>query len=174
MTTPIEQIEKATRDFAKARETLSGIVSDMTTAIETIKRSNIKRLKKAVAEAADTESVLRGLVDRHPECFERPRTRTLNGIKCGYQKAKGKIDYTDAERVIVLIRKHFPEQADVLISTKESPVKEALAGLAAADLKRLGVTVVEAGDQIVIKAADSEVDKMVDALLKGATEEAEG
>jgi hypothetical protein len=32
--------------------------------------------------------------------------------------------------------------------------------------------VVEAGDQVVIKAADADVDKLVKALIKGATEDA--
>ena len=37
-----------------------------------------------------------------------------------------------------------------------------------AELKRIGVTVEETGDQIVIKPTDSEVDKLVNALLADA------
>jgi hypothetical protein len=96
----------------------------------------------------------------------------LSGVKLGYQKAKGTLDYDDAEAVCARIRKHLPEQADVLIATRETPVKTALAQLPAADLKRIGVTLSDAGDQIVVKPVDSEVDKMVDALLKDATEAA--
>ena len=39
-----------------------------------------------------------------------------------------------------------------------------------AELKKVGCTVVDAGDAVVIKPTDSEVDKLVDTLLKGATE----
>jgi hypothetical protein len=74
--------------------------------------------------------------------------------------------------VVARIKKHLPEQADVLIKLKETPVKDALAQLSAAELKKLGVTVSEAGDQVVVKPVDSEVDKMVDALMKEAGEEA--
>ena len=49
--------------------------------------------------------------------------------------------------------------------------KEALAQLSAAELKKIGVTLSEAGDQTVVRPVDSEVDKMVDALLKAATGE---
>jgi hypothetical protein len=35
----------------------------------------------------------------------------------------------------------------------------------------VGCSVLDAGDAVVIRPTDSEVDKLVDALLKGATEE---
>jgi hypothetical protein len=91
----------------------------------------------------------------------------------GYQKGKGKIDWEDPDQVVRLIKKHFPEQADVLIATSEKPVKEALNGLSAAELKKIGVSVVEGGEVIFIKPTDSAVDKMVDALLKEATQDIE-
>lgn len=93
-------------------------------------------------------------------------------MKVGYQKGKGTISFEDADSVVARIKKHLPDQADVLIKLKETPVKDALAQLSAADLKKIGVTVSEAGDQVVIKPVDSEVDKMVDALLKDVGEEA--
>ena len=75
--------------------------------------------------------------------------------------------------MVARIKKHLPEQADVLIRTKEAPVKEALAQLTAAELKKIGVTIEDAGDTVVIKPVDSEVDKLVDALLKGAASDEE-
>ena len=93
------------------------------------------------------------------------------GIKVGYAKGKGALSFDDADSVVARIKKHLPEQADVLIRTKEAPVKEALAQLSAAELKKIGVTLSEAGDQTVVRPVDSEVDKMVDALLKAATGE---
>ena len=61
-----------------------------------------------------------------------------------------------------------------MIRTVEEPVKDALAQLPAADLRKLGVQVEEAGDHVYIKAADSDVDKLVAAILKeGAVDEAE-
>ena len=54
-------------------------------------------------------------------------------------------------------------------------MKDALAQLPAAELHKLGVQVEEAGDRVYIKASDSEVDKLVVAILKeGAVDEAEG
>ena len=48
----------------------------------------------------------------------------------------------------------------------------ALGDLLADELKKLGISVTEGGDAIFIKPVDSAVDKLVDALLKEATEEA--
>ena len=120
---------------------------------------------------AETEAALRALVEANPGCFIRPRTQVFAGIKVGYAKGKGALSFDDADSVVARIKKHLPEQADVLIRTKEAPVKEALAQLSAAELKKIGVTLSEAGDQTVVRPVDSEVDKMVDALLKAATGE---
>ena len=169
--TSLADIEKRAKAYALAREHLAGIVQTMNTGIETIKRDNLKRLRKAVAEAAEQHDALKALVEAAPGCFVKPRSLIFHGIKLGYAKGKGKIEWDDADQVIRLIKKHFPEQADVLIATAERPAKDALAQLTAAELKKLGISVTDGGDAVFIKPADSAVDKMVDALLRDATAE---
>ena len=171
METKITDIERQAKKYAEAREALADIVGKMNEGIETIKRSNMKQLKKAVVTAAEQFDALKTLIESAPGCFIKPRSIVLHGIKLGYQKGKGKIEWDDADQVIRLIKKHFPDQADLLISTTEKPAKEALAQLTAAELKKLGISVTDGGDAVFIKPADSAVDKMVDALLKDATEE---
>jgi hypothetical protein len=76
--------------------------------------------------------------------------------------------------VVTLIEKSFPKaQADLLIKTTKKPIKKALEDLDVGALKRIGCRVVETGDEIVIKPADSEVDKIVTALLADAIDEQE-
>lgn len=53
---------------------------------------------------------------------------------------------------------------------KKKPAKDALKQLGVKDLARLGVTLIDAGDEIVIKPVDGEIDKLVNALLKDATD----
>lgn len=169
--TTLNDIERSAKKFAEAREHLAGIVAAMNEGIEAIKRDNMKRLKKAVSEAAEHHDALQALIETAPECFVKPRSVVLHGIKCGYQKGKGKIEWDDADQVVRLIKKHYPEQADLLIITHEMPAKEALGQLTTAELKKLGISIVEGSDTVFIKPADSAVDKLVDALLKDATEE---
>jgi hypothetical protein len=172
MTTLIE-IDTRAKLYADARENLASIVSELNAGIEACKRRAIPDIKRAIARAANHHDQLRTLIDGAPELFVKPKSRTLHGIKLGYQKGKGKIEFDDADKVVRLIKKYFPEQADVLIATTEKPAKDALNGLTADQLKKLGINVVEGGDAIFIKPADSSVDKLVDALLKEATDEVE-
>lgn len=169
--TTLNDIERSAKKFAEACEHLAGIVAAMNEGIEAIKRDNMKRLKKAVSEAAEYHDALQALIETAPECFVKPRSVVMHGIKLGFQKGKGKIEWDDADQVVRLIKKHHPEQADVLIITRELPAKEALGQLTAAELKKLGISIVEGGDAVFIKPADSAVDKLVDALLRDATEE---
>lgn len=171
--TTLTDIEARAKLYADARESLAAIVSNLNAGIEALKRKSMPDIKRAIGRASTHHDVLRTLIQSAPELFVKPKSRTLNGIKLGYQKGKGKIEWDDPDQVVRLIKKYFPEQADVLIATTEKPVKDALNGLTAAELKKLGVSVVEGGDAIFIKPADSAVDKLVDALLKAATEDEE-
>ena len=120
---------------------------------------------------ATAQDKLYSSIKGNPELFMKPRTLVIQGIKVGMAKGKGKICIDDPAMAIKLIRKHFPEQADVLIKTEEKPVAKAIGQLTVPELKRIGVTVEEAGDQVVIKPTDSEVDKLISALIADATEE---
>ena len=171
MSTALETITKAAEVHSQARSLLCERVTALQEAQAALHREHLPAIKRALTKAAESEAKLRALVEEHPECFVRPKTHVLAGIKVGYAKGKGALSFDDADSVVARIKKHLPEQADVLIRTKEAPVKEALAQLSAAELKKIGVTLSEAGDQTVVRPVDSEVDKMVDALLKAATGE---
>lgn len=167
----MQEIETKAKAHATAREKLSEIVTALQDGIDALKRSHMARIKAAVNKAADTSDELLQLINESPELFTKPKSVTFHGIKLGYQKEKGKIEFDDPEQVIKLIRKHLPDLAETLIITAEKPAKEALNQLTAADLKKIGVTITSDTDVVFIRPADSDVDKMVNALIKGATEE---
>lgn len=167
----MNEIEKASQAFAEARAALSALVSDLEAEMNAVKRRRIGALRRAVAKSNDRQSELKNLLEDSKELFEKPRTRVFHGIKVGYQKGKGGLDIQDEEKVLKLIAKHFPDRKEELVRTKQSPDKTALGKLAAADLKRLGIEVIATQDEVVLKATDSAVDKIVDALLKGMEEE---
>lgn len=166
------QIEDATKRYSAARVVLADICGAFNQELAGAKSRYMGRLKKAVAAAKEREAELSGLIEQSTELFVRPKTVVFHGVKIGLQKAKGKLEFDDADQVLKLIRKYFPDQADVFINTTEKPAKDALAQLTAAELKRLGISVVESGDQILIKDTTGEVDKMVEALLKDEAEAA--
>ena len=160
------EIERLTKDYADWREQLSNAVRALEDEIGAVKRKYMPSIKKKVAAVTERQANLKAVLEDSAGLFVKPRTLILHGVKVGFQKAKGKISWEDDDQVIRLIKKHFPEQADVLIKITEKPVKDALGQLSAAELKRIGITVSETGDVVVIKSTDSEIDKLVEALLK--------
>jgi len=160
------EIERLTKGFAEGRNELSARVRALEEEIQAVKKRHISGIKKVVALVMERQHALKAALEESRDLFVKPKTKILHGIKIGFQKAKGRISWTDDEQVVKLIKKHFPDQQDILIKTVEKPVKDALQQLTAAELKKLGVTVEETGDQVFIKSTDSEVDKFVDALLK--------
>lgn len=171
MATALETIGRRAEVYAQARSLLAEKVAALHDGIAQLRRDQLPSIKRALARAAEAEANLRALVADNPDLFRKPKTQVIAGVKVGYAKGKGQISFDDADAVVARIKKHLPDQADVLIKTAEKPVKDALAQLAAADLKKIGVSVSEAGDQVVVRPVDSEVDKLVDALLKEAAGE---
>lgn len=168
----LAEIEAHAKKLAEARAALAEDLQALQEETERLKRACLPKVKRGVARAAQLTAELLALVEGAPELFVRPKSVILHGLRLGYRKEAGKIEWDDGERVVELIRRHYPEQFDVLVKTTHRPVKDALAQLPAVDLKRLGVRVGEDGEVVFVKPVDSAVDRMVDALLKDATEQA--
>lgn len=168
--TQLTDIEPTAKAYADARAKVVEIVTDLNAGIDALKRNHMPALKRAITKAAEKHDQLKQIIEANPALFVKPRTVIYHGVKIGMKKGTGGISFDDADQVVRLIKKHYPDQADVLIITSEKPAKDALAQLSVAELKKIGCNSVDAGDAVVIKPTDSEVDKLVDTLLKGATE----
>ena len=162
----LNEIEKLTGEFSDARQNLIDLVQELEERTEAIKKEALPAIRRAVGKAADREKKLRAAIEEASELFTKPKTRIFHDIRVGYMKSKGGLSWDDMDQVLKLIKKHFPDEADILIKTSETPSKTALAVLSAADLKKLGVTVSDDTDEVVIKPTDSEIDKLINALLK--------
>lgn len=167
----IDEITAAAKKLRTQRDTLTERVVFLCDAIETAKRVSMRGIKNSVAAVAQSQAELLAAIAEAPDLFDKPRSMVLHGIKLGFKKGTGSLDWEDDAQVAKLVRKHFPEQFDVLIKTTEKPIKGALANLTVAELKRVAVTVEDTGDVVFAKDTTAEVDKLVKALLKGAEEE---
>lgn len=161
-------IESLTKAFADARQTLAARVRQVEAEVQAVQARHLPALREAVDTAANTRARLETAIEEAPHLFVKPRTVQWHGVKVGFEKGKGAITWDDPDQVIRLIRKHLPEQAETLIKVDEKPVKKALGQLTTAELKKIGCTVVESGDRVVVRATDSEIDKVVDQLLRAA------
>lgn len=168
MTTPMEQTESLTQNYRKRYDVLAERVEALDDEVRQLKRRRLPGIKSAVQSASQARAELAAHIEAHPELFEKPRTFVVAGIRVGVKKGSGRIEFDDKARVCKLIQKHFPEQAETLIKITEAPVKKALGTLTSAQLKKIGCQVVDTGDEVVINPVDSNVDKLVNALLAEA------
>lgn len=169
----LSEIESKTKALATTRQMLAGYVESLNAEIEDAKRRYLHHIKTAVNRAAKCHAELRDAIEGSSEEFKSPRTQVFHGIKVGFRKGTGGIDWDDDERTSDLIEKHFPDQFKTLVKTTRKPQAKALASLEVGELKKVACRVESTGDVVVIKPIDSEVDKTVNALLKGAVDEAQ-
>ena len=162
----LSEIEILAKQLADARLNLKEGLDELESEMAAIKKKFMPAIRRAVEKAAQRHESLRGAIEEAPELFQKPKTVIFHGIRLGYQKARGEIAWENTDQVIKLIKKNFPDQAETLIQVTEKPMKTALAQLSVADLKKIGVTVIETGDAVFIKPTDSEIDKLINALLK--------
>lgn len=166
MSVTMKDIEQKTVAYARNFHMLDLKARLINKEIAEIKKKNLPMLKTIILKVQGALAELKEAIDASRGLFERPRTQIFDGIKIGLQKQKGKITWDDGDKVVALIKKHFPEKADLLIHTEERPSKEALQDLSAADLKKLGVSVTQDSDEVLVKSTETEIDKLIAALLK--------
>lgn len=162
----LESIDRLTEEHARNYNALAETMADLDGRIKALKADYVPTLRNLANAVKESHFVLNYAIAKAPNLFNKPRTHVLHGFEVGLRKMKGATVFKDEEKAIALIKKHFPDQADVLIAVKESIVKEAAGQLAAADLKKIGGEVTDPTDQVVIKSAIGDVTKIVDALLK--------
>lgn len=165
MTTYTDTLEDLTRDFSRKRDLLAQRMQTLEEETRAVQRRKLPGIKSALASAQDAQAALAAFVDSNRSFFDKPKTVTIDGIRVGLMKSKGRISWDSPEQVVALIRKKLPDQADALIRITEAPARGALNNLSAAELKAIGCRIEEAGEQVVIKPQDSELDKLVDRLL---------
>lgn len=168
----LDQIELHAKHYADRRAAVIEIVAALNSAMDALKADALPRLRRAVARAAEKHDELKALVEAAPKLFQKPKTQTFHGIRLGWMKGKGGIEWDDADAVVAAIQKHFPDQAEQLIRWTGKPLKEAINQLDVASLKKIGCRVVDTGEVVFIRPVDSAVDRMVQALLDAATKEA--
>lgn len=169
----IAAIDLLARQYADAQTDLEGLTNELRALIETGTRKAWPELRKATTRAAERYDALLAAVADAKDAFDKPKTRILHGIRVGYRKAQDTVQVLNAENTVALIKKAIPEQQDVLISITERPVMDGLMQLDDATLKRIGCRRVPGGDAPFAKLAETDLDKVVAALMKAAIEKAE-
>ena len=165
----MDDIDRLAAEYARRRDLLGETVDKAQAAVDAAKRAHRAALRRRTGAAANARADLLAALEAVPKLFQRPRTRLLNGIKVGWRKRPGRIEIEDEASTIAAIRTKLGDAAaEQLIQVREKVVRGALRALPARDLLRIGAAAVEAVDEPFAQPADSEIDKLVDALLDGA------
>lgn len=165
----MEQVQATARSFAEAHRDLQTQLAELEDRVRALREQAMPALREAVHRTASVRAELRTLIEGNPDLWSgRRRTVVVDGVRVGITKGAGRLEWKDDARVVRRIRQLLPDQAEVLIQTKEVPVRKALGNLAASELRQLGVQTVGADDQVVIKPTDGDVEKIVEKLLAAA------
>jgi len=170
----LEGIITLAKEYAGARRELDLVVQDIEKRRRLAVRSRIRALKARVADTAAAREALEQAVRENPQLFVRPKTQAADGVKFGFQKKAGSIDIADEAEVIRLIRDKLKTRAAQLIRTKETLDKTALRKLSAGDLAKLGLSVGDPTNQVTITVPKTDIDAIVDALMRDAGDGTEG
>ena len=165
----MQEIERLSAEYARRRDDLRATVDAAQAELDRVKRSHRAALRRRAGAAANARAELLSAVQAAKGLFAKPRTRLLSGIRVGWLKRPGRVEVEDEPAAIAAIRRKLGvEQADRLIQVREKLNRRALRDLSARDLMRIGAVAVMDFDEPVAIPADSEIDKLVDALLDGA------
>ena len=167
-TTPVtlSEIGELCRDYACAREALEDTAEEIRNEQRAAVRRRLRGLKARVAEVSAARDALRQALAAAPQLFERPRTRAIEGVKVGYRKMPGRVEYADEAKVIARVRSRLSGREAELVRIKERLDLGALRKLDGRELAAIGARIVDVDDEIVIAAAADDLDKLVDALLE--------
>lgn len=169
----IADIETAAREYGDAVKILRNLHDGMNDAITKARSVFINQIKDAASDAGEKHQMLMTLLTSAPELFKDTKTWTMHGVRLGYKKLPGKLEVLNPEATIKRMREDFQELAATAISVKETVVKKALSGQPADVLKKLGINVTCDTDAPFIKLTDDEVQKLIDAMIAQASQEAE-
>lgn len=164
-------IEAAAAEFGQIHDALADVITGCDREIAEVRRRHAPVILSHVRELVERRKVLARSIDAARDLFDKPRTRTLHGVRLGVMTQRGEISFDDEDLVIDRIRALLPEKAADLVKTNSSVVKTAIRDLDPAMLKRLGVEVRGDVDQTFVKVAKGDAEKAAAALLDGIRED---
>jgi len=161
----LENIGALCKSYADAREDLENTVEEIRERRRKAAAPMMRGLRSRIAAASVARDALRDALEACPELFVKPRTRDFSGVKIGYRKRPGRFEAVNWGAVVDRVRERLPDRADELIRTRSEIVKPALKNVPVPELRKIGVSSVDAEDEVVIALASDDLDRLVDALM---------
>jgi hypothetical protein len=165
--TEIKDLDQLTKAHAANELELTTALTELRDELDAVQRKHLTRIKRIAGNFAASESDLRAAVDNGRHLFSDRKTMVLNMIKVGLRSTAGSLVFEDKAATVKLIRKLFPDLADVLIASEESPkVSVIKTTLDESDWKKIGGVIEGEGEQIVVSSTASDVEKTIGTMIK--------
>ena len=169
----LDKIEDQARAYAAANAATLRLADDLKAAIAAVCAAHVGKIKTAAQAAAVERETLMALLSDAADLFAPPRrSLTVDGVRVGWKKERGKVVVTDEAAVVQRIRERLPEdQAELLIRRTEKVHKPGVYDLSASDLKRLGIQIEADADAPFIKDVEAPIDKLIAGLMNEFAEQ---
>jgi len=163
----LEDVKNKAESFKETMQSVEKVKELIRKQIESVEQTYGPLLTTATEAAAQAQNELALAIDSNRDCFVKPKTLNINGLKIGLQQGKTELLVPNEEETIVLIKEKFDKKkCALMIKTEESVIKGAFKNFKDAELEALGITRNAGIDEVYIKVEDSDISKVVTGLLK--------
>lgn len=173
MPATLEQIRDAAQALANRRNDTLGCSALLNAEIKAAIAPVMDRYKLTLDDRAAAEAealrILDELLAANPQLFQKPRSLTVDGVRCGYKKEADGFDWSDDNDVIARIKAIRPDLAALLIRTQESLVIDAIGGLSQDELRMLGIRAIAGADRRFITLGDNNIERLAKTILTDAS-----
>ena len=159
----MEEAAKCARSYGKAVAAVAAIVDAIEAEQAAALQARRDELRRRVRAAAAARERLVDVVRANPADFQKPRTRTVGGIRFGFRRRAAKT--TPSDRTIALIKARLAPKASVLIRVKETVIQAALNALGDDELLEVEATRCPAHDVLVAQPEAGDVETRAALLL---------
>jgi hypothetical protein len=158
------EVENQTKKYADLYSGLTDLLTDMDKEVKWVQDKYRVKIKEEITKLKSTGENLKSLLEENKGSFEKPKTQIFFNIRVGFMKGKGKKEFNNA-KTVELIKKYLSDKKDSLIKIEETVISKALDTLTAIELKKVGVHIEDAQDEIVIRPVDTEIQKAVNKII---------
>ncbi len=172
--TDLEKLQTAALHLSHKNDLLREELMLLESELAAEKAAHMLSIRSLSRDVIKRQTELAEGIKAHPELFTKPRTYIVEGVKFGMRKQVGKMEWPDDLQLVGRIDALFakaeitPAQYEQTVETRYAVLAKGLEKLDAKTLKRLGVTVEADTDAVEIKSVDSDVERMLKAIIKDA------
>jgi hypothetical protein len=166
-----DDIAAGAKLVSETRDRLGDLARAYDKALAAVRDEHTPGVKTVIEELRGQYDALLDLVRAAPDLFVRPKSIELSGLKLGFRRNKGRVEFADPAklerrlRALQGLKVISKDTVEGIVTVKVKVSKAALAKLDGNILKRLGVDVVAGQDGPFAQPVDGEIDRLVKLLF---------